>query len=172
VIALDSTITGIDEARDKLARLSMATFREPMKAALLEIADYMSDYPPPPPAIQGPAFVPARTFTTKAGGKVTLRANKVSGAGISRVKASSLRYVRTGKLGQRWLRSEAIKITTSDNGIDGTLTNNMDYGPYVQGAATQAGIHQGRWQTDSMAVERFRGSTVARFEVAAREALR
>jgi hypothetical protein len=168
MITIDTNISGLDAAVLKLNTLASGAYMvAPMQASVLEIETYMKYYPPPPPAIQGPASVPARTFTTKSG-KVTLRANRASGRGISFVKASSLRYVRTGKLGQSW----STKVEGDANELVGRVGTNLNYAPYVESAALQASIHQGRWHTDAQAVEQFRDKVVARFRAALEGALR
>jgi hypothetical protein len=169
MITIDTSINGLDAAVLKLNVLASGAFMvAPMQASVIEIETYMKYYPPPPPAIQGPASVPARTFTTRNGVKVTLRANKASGRGISTVKASSLRYVRTGKLGQSW----TTKVEGDGNELVGRVGTNLNYAPYVESAALQAEIHQGRWHTDAQAVAQFRDKIVARFRAALEGALR
>jgi hypothetical protein len=169
MITIDANINGLDNAVLKLNTLASGAFMvAPMQASVIEIETYMKYYPPPPPAIQGPASVPARTFTTKNGIKVTLRANRASGRGISTVKASSLRYVRTGKLGQSW----ATRVEGDGNELIGRVGTNLNYAPYVESAALQASIHEDRWHTDAQAVEQLRDKIVARFRAAVEGALR
>lgn len=163
MIAVSVTINGIEQAIAQATRLtSLAPLRAPMEESVAEIETWMKFYPPPPPAIQGPQVVPVRTFKTKGGALVRLRANKASGKGISLQKASTLRYVRTGKLGQSWTNI----VTGDDNEITGKVGTNINYAPYVQSAARQAAVHVGRWRTDTDAVQQFREKIIARFRAA------
>jgi hypothetical protein len=104
------------------------------------------DYPAPPDPIQGPANVPVRSFTTRGGQTVRLRANRASGKGVTFQRASTLRYKRTNTLYRSWapvLRDEGADLT-------GGVTSSGQIAPYnryVQDAAYQATIHQGRWDT-------------------------
>ena len=169
MITIDTTVSGLDATTLRLKALGNLDYlRAPMEASLIEIETYMKYYPPPPPAIQGPSRVPARTFTTKAGVSVTLRANKMTGKGISMVKASSLRYVRTGKLGQSW----STRVDGDANELVGRVGTNLNYAPYVESAALQAGIHQGRWHTDEQAIRQHRDRIIARFRAALEGAIK
>lgn len=168
---LTITIDGIDQLFAKLGKLEGTNvLRPPMDAVLTELETYMEFYPPPPDAIQGPAIVPIRTFTTKGGKTVRMLSRSASGKGVSWGKASSLRYKRTGKLGQRWANGK--KVRASGDGIEGTLTNNIDYAPYVQSKALQAKVHQGRWRTDQMAIDHYLSWIVQTFNDAIAAALK
>lgn len=52
------------------------------------------------------------------------------------------KYDRTFDLKNSWQTTVLLSGATL-----GKLTSNIPYGPYVQDADNQAGIHQGRWQT-------------------------
>jgi hypothetical protein len=54
------------------------------------------------------------------------------------------KYRRTGKLGRSW----AHEVKSSLFAMEAIIGNNTPYAPDVQGEGQQAGIHQGRWQTD------------------------
>jgi hypothetical protein len=121
-----------------------------MRAAMIEantlLHERVRDYPPPPPAIQGPANVPVRSFTTRRGQTVHIRASKASGRGITLRKASTLRYRRTNTLYRSWatvLRGGGAEL------VGGVVSSGQiaPYNRYVQDAAYQASIHQGRWET-------------------------
>jgi len=162
-------LTGVDVVLAKLDKVGAASWmRAPMAASLIELETYMKHYPPPPDAIQGPAIIPVRSFKTKGGGTVRLRANKASGKGISLQEASSLRYVRTGKLGQSW----TITVRNTQAELLGKVGTNLKYAPYVQSAALQARVHEGRWHTDVEAANKFRDKIIARFRNAVVEVTR
>ena len=155
---LTINVEGIDKLFAKLGKLEGVNhLRAPMDAALTVLETYMEYYPPALGGIQGTAVSPVR-FTTKGGKSVSFMAASYRG------------YKRTGKLGQRWANGK--RVSTSANGIEGKLTNNLKYAPYVQSAALQAKVHQGRWRTDEMAVNKHRGWIVQAFNDAIAEALR
>ena len=77
-------------------------------------------------------------------------------------------YIRTGTLGRRW----TVKVSRHSNGLEGRVGNNTVYAPFVQSSRFQAGIHRGRWQTDTQVVERNRRDIVADFEAEIRRALK
>jgi hypothetical protein len=127
-----------------------------MRAAMIEanslLHEQVRDYPAPPSPIQGPAYTPVRKFTTRYGQSVQLRANRASGRGISMQRAADLRYKRTNTLYRSW--STVLKGGGAE--LIGGVTNNgemtkrgsgLPYVRYVQDAAYQATIHQGRWDT-------------------------
>ncbi len=160
---------GLAQIIRKLDDIAAGSYlRAPMLASVIELETWMKVYPPPPDAIQGPANVPARVFTTKAGVTVRIRADRMRGSGISMVKAELLRYKRTGKLGQSW----TTKVDGDGTELIGMVGTNINYAPYVQSAMLQARIHQGRWRTDTQALAHFRERIMARFQAAAREATR
>ena len=163
------TITGVDKVLQKLGKIEgPKVLLMPMEASVIELETFMKWYPPEIDSIQGPAMIPILSFRTKGGKLVRMRANKVSGKNIAWGKAASLNYKRTGKLGQRW--GNKVKLTS--DGVEGTVTNNLSYAPYVQSDKLQARIHQGRWRTDVQAIEQLRGAIVRRFEAAIEAALR
>lgn len=55
-------------------------------------------------------------------------------------------YERTGTLGRTWAMGP---IVLAQDGVEGSIGNNTDYGPYVQDAERQAAVHQGYWPTDA-----------------------
>ncbi len=168
---LSITIEGVDKLLARLGKIEgVNVLRPPMDTVLTELETYMEYYPPPPDAIQGPSWVPIYSFKTKSGKTVRMRASKASGKNIKWGNAASLNYRRTGKLGQRWANGKRVRATST--GLEGALTNNIKYAPYVQSAALQARIHQGRWRTDVMAVEKYRGWITDTFEAAIAEALK
>ncbi|MEM7133437.1 MAG: hypothetical protein AAF702_44485 [Chloroflexota bacterium] len=70
------------------------------------------------------------------------------------------RYRRTGTLGRRWEHS----VSGGGNSLTGEVVNKTPYSPWVQSAATQAGIHKGRWLTDEQAATRSEPQIVQFFE--------
>jgi hypothetical protein len=64
------------------------------------------------------------------------------------IREGKVPYRRTGNLGRKW----TTHVSTSSNGIEGTVGNNTDYGPYVQSASGQAAYHQGTWNNTDLAV--------------------
>jgi len=150
------TITGVDKVLQKLGKIEgPKVLLMPMEASVIELESFLKWYPPALAAMQGTAFNPVR-FTTKSGRNVSFMAGRAGG------------YKRTGKLGQRW--GNKVKLTS--DGVEGTVTNNLSYAPYVQSDKLQARIHQGRWRTDVQAIEQLRGAIVRRFEAAIEAALR
>lgn len=144
-----SIVVRSDVARTLLNELTGRLDRA-MRAAMIEanahLLKQVRDYPPPPDPILGPAIVPIRTFTTRFGQTVRMRANKASGKGITMGKASSLRYKRTNTLYRSWhtiLRGMGAELT------GGVYSSGQiaPYNRYVQDADRQARIHQGRWIT-------------------------
>ena len=77
-------------------------------------------------------------------------------------------YIRTRRLGNAW----ESKIVQKSGGLEGTINNNTEYGPFVQSSLFQSRIHQGRWQTDQDAMARYERPIVADFEDAIQRALR
>lgn len=69
-------------------------------------------------------------------------------------------YDRTDNLKNSWEET----VVVSDTTLVGTLFSNISYGPYVQDEETQAGIHQGRWQTTKSVAEDEEGKIVDLFE--------
>ncbi len=84
-------------------------------------------------------------------------------------------YKRTRRLGNAW----TTKIDQSADGLVGTVGNNVrsltgvPYGPFVQSAMFQAGIHKGLWaqHTDEFVATRETPFIIADFEQAIQEAL-
>jgi hypothetical protein len=82
-------------------------------------------------------------------------------------------YKRTGNLGRSW----TSRISTSANQLEGSVGNAVRgprgraYGPFVQGARTQASIHRGRWITDEQALDQERPSIERDFKDAIDQAL-
>lgn len=68
-------------------------------------------------------------------------------------------YDRTGALRNSWQETVVMSST-----VLGIVYNNIDYGPYVQDAEQQAGIHQGRWDTAQSVLEEEEGNIVALYE--------
>jgi len=166
---LEINVKGIAATVKSLNRIAASdAIRSAMQASVIEIETYMKKYPPKLAPMQGPAFVPARTFTTKAGASVTLRANRASGKGISMVRAKDLEYKRTGKLGQAWTTS--VRQTATET--VGKVGNAIKYAKWVQAADTQAWMHVGRWRTDRQAIAQFEAKIVKRFEDAIKRAMR
>ena len=167
--SLEIDVKGIDATVKSLNRIAASdVLYKTMQASVIEIETYMKKYPPKLAPMQGPAFVPARTFTTKAGASVTLRANRASGKGISMVRAKDLEYKRTGKLGQAWTTS--VRQTATET--VGKVGNAIKYAKWVQAAATQAWMHRGRWRTDRQAIKQFEAKIVKRFEDTIKRAMR
>jgi hypothetical protein len=81
-------------------------------------------------------------------------------------------YVRTDALKNRWGAPNAKKIEQVASGIVGHITNNLDYGPFVQSHLFQAGIHRGRWQTDADVLDKNKSAIVGDFRKAIEKALR
>ncbi len=148
-------IDGLGELFRKLDHLAaMEVLKPPMEASLLELVDYMEDYPGPP---QRPYPKMLRTAKQRRYFFWALA------QGIIKVP-----YVRTGKLGQGW----TWEVTTGGSGVHGRVGTNLKYAPYVQSKQRQALIHQGNWQTDAMAIEAKRAEIVQRFRDAISEALK
>jgi hypothetical protein len=40
-----------------------------------------------------------------------------------------------------------VQVDRFSDGVEGTIGNNVTYGPYVQSRDMQAWMHQGRWDT-------------------------
>lgn len=57
------------------------------------------------------------------------------------------KYVRTNLLSNSWVAGPLI---WAGSNLNGHVSNNTVYGPWVQGDSRQARIHQGRWRTESM----------------------
>jgi len=76
-------------------------------------------------------------------------------------------YRRTGTLGRRW----TTEITQTENGLDGRVGNNTEYGPFVQSDRFQARVHRGRWQTDRSVTEKAAPDILADFRNAIDRAL-
>lgn len=72
-------------------------------------------------------------------------------------------YQRTGNLGRGW--------AASVSGSEGTVSNRVSYGPWVQGDKTQARIHRGRWLTDQQAADQEAPAIEADFQQAIDHAL-
>lgn len=133
-----------------------------LRAAMQDANTYLlrqvRSYPPPPPPIQGPAVVPVRSFTTRSGQNVRMRANKASGKGITMEKASTLRYKRTGTLKRSWVKVLEGSGATITGGVrsSGAMA---PYNVYVQGPLDgdphQAWMHRGRWGS----IDEIRGRT-------------
>lgn len=68
-------------------------------------------------------------------------------------------YDRTGALRNSWQENLIMSST-----VLGIVYNNIDYGPYVQDAENQAGIHQGRWDTVQSVAEEEESNIVALYE--------
>jgi hypothetical protein len=68
-------------------------------------------------------------------------------------------YDRTGALRNSWQETLVMSST-----VLGIVYNNIDYGPFVQDAEEQAGIHQGRWQTTQSVLEEEEGNIVGLYE--------
>lgn len=83
-------------------------------------------------------------------------------------------YRRTGNLGRSW----KTRMATSADSWEGTLSNavrgprGQSYGPFVQGARTQAGMHRGRWITDEQALQQERPAIERDFKDAIDDAVR
>ena len=77
-------------------------------------------------------------------------------------------YRRTGTLGRRW--TTKVKETTS--GLEGRIGNNTEYGPWVQSSRFQAGVHQGRWQTDEDSIKDNKRAITQDFQNAIDKALK
>jgi len=73
-------------------------------------------------------------------------------------------YVRTGTLGRNW----GIKVRPYATFVDGFVENPVEYAPYVQGAETQAKVHQGRWPTTRSALTEARQKIRGFYETATR----
>jgi hypothetical protein len=56
------------------------------------------------------------------------------------------RYVRTNALHEGWVDTEPV-FKPIASGIEGSLHNPVEYTPEVEGDATQADVHKGRWPT-------------------------
>lgn len=69
------------------------------------------------------------------------------------------KYERTNNLKNSW--QENVILSSP---VLGSLSSNIPYGPYVQDAENQAGIHQGRWQTVQSVEEDERGNVIALYE--------
>jgi hypothetical protein len=145
-----------DTARAALSAINNridVALRSAMQDANSLLLRQVRDYPAPPDPIQGPANVPVRSFTTRGGQTVRLRANRAIGKGITFQRASTLRYKRTNTLYRSWqpvLRGEGADLT------GGVVSSGQiaPYNRYVQDAAYQARIHQGRWDTVQVIGER------------------
>lgn len=61
-------------------------------------------------------------------------------------------YVRTLNLGRTWAAANPEWRTVAA-GFEGSIGNSTPYGPYVQGAGSQAAVHAGRWTTDEEAID-------------------
>lgn len=165
----DIQIQGVDALFAKLGKLEAQNLLvPPMDESLYALEAYMEVYPPPLAPVAGTAFSPVR-FTTKGGKAVSFTALSAGWKRRGR-KVVYVGYKRTGKLGQRWANGKRIKRTA--NGLEGSLTNNLSYAPYVQSAAKQAWMHQGRWRTDQMAIDKLRPFIMARFQAAIDAALK
>lgn len=56
-------------------------------------------------------------------------------------------YKRTGQLGEKWTNAQTTFVQSSATVLEAVRENSTPYGPYVQGAETQAQVHAGRWKT-------------------------
>ena len=159
-------LTGVDVVLAKLDKVGAASWmRAPMAASLIELETYMKHYPPQLAAIQGPAMSPVR-FTTRGGAGVNFMARS---KGWSKGRRSRyVGYERTGKLGQSW----SITVRNTQAELLGKVGTNLKYAPYVQSAALQARVHEGRWHTDVEAANKFRDKIIARFRNAVVEVTR
>lgn len=81
---------------------------------------------------------------------------------------SSSAYRRTGALGQHWVAEPVKRIP---EGLQGTIGNNIRYGPWVQSSAFQAYMHRGIWQTDQQVMDNERGFIIGLFEAAVARAV-
>ena len=147
-------IKGGDELIRKLGRVTaIGTLRPPMQRSVELIHDDITDYPEPPGPGSFKGFVSDKQrrwfFAALRRGEITVP------------------YVRTGTLGRRWEK----KVTASPDGVDGTIGNDTEYAPFVQGSQ-QAQIHQGRWETIEQVLEDNEQAIVADFNRAIEKALR
>lgn len=69
------------------------------------------------------------------------------------------KYVRTNNLKNSWQENVIM-----DGRTFGRLESRISYGPYVQDADNQAGIHQGRWQTVQSVEEDERDNILGLYE--------
>jgi hypothetical protein len=76
-------------------------------------------------------------------------------------------YKRTGNLGRKW----TSHISTSTNGLEGTVGNNVPYAPFVQSASGQSAYHQGVWSTDLQVFDRHHAAIERDFLTAIERAL-
>jgi hypothetical protein len=100
-------------------------------------------YPPPPDAIQGTAANPVRF--TAMGRAVSFMARRREG------------YVRTGTLGRSWTMPDSRRVEVSPTVVTGRTSSSGNIAPYnryVQDAAYQARIHQGRWEPIQATMQR------------------
>jgi hypothetical protein len=149
-------VYGIDELFRRLDRMAANDVLEaPMRAGLLDLENYMKDYP----ATQSRKPNPG-TF-------VSDRQRRYVMAAI-RDGRITVPYKRTGKLGQSW----TWEITRHSNGLTGKIGTNLRYAPLVQSHSRQARMHSGNWRTDVMAIEARRAAIIDRFRRAVLAALR
>lgn len=69
-------------------------------------------------------------------------------------------YQRTNDLKNSWQETVVMSGTT----LVGNLFSNVPYGPFVQDEESQAGIHQGRWQTVQSVIEEEERAAVNLYE--------
>ena len=148
-------IKGGDELIRKLGRVTaLGTLRPPMQRSVARVHKDIADYPEPPGPGSFKGFVSDKQrrwfFAALRRGEITVP------------------YVRTGTLGRRW----TTRVRGSADGVEGTVGNNTEYAPFVQGKSQQAQIHQGRWETIEQVLEDNEQVIVADFNRAIEKALR
>lgn len=80
-------------------------------------------------------------------------------------------YRRTGTLGRRW--TDDMQIDSLGDGIQGTIGNNTEYGPWVQSDQFQTRRHRDTgWITDKQALERNEDGILREFRTAIEEMVR
>ena len=129
----------------------LAILRPPMTRALARLEDPIKSYPPP---IASGHWAANTTPRQRRAFFALLRARRISAK-------------RTGTLGRRW----ASKITEKGVNLEGEWGNVTAYGPFVQGEATQARFHRGRWITEQQVIDRNRQASVDDFGQAITAAL-
>ena len=129
----------------------LAILRPPMTRALARLEDPIKSYPPP---IASGHWAANTTPRQRRAFFALLRARRISAK-------------RTGTLGRRW----ASKITEKGVNLEGEWGNVTAYGPFVQGEATQARFHRGRWITEQQVIDRNRQAIVDDFGQAITAAL-
>lgn len=111
----------------KLGRVkAVDSLRPAMERSTARLQRGLADYPAPKRKKQPPKSQKQRYFLRML------------------AERGGIPYRRTGNLGRGW----TMDIGEHGDTLEGTVGNNISYGPYVQGETTQAAYHQGTWQTD------------------------